>query len=100
MKRLAVALVVLQGLDLGSTWLALGAGAVEGHPIGRAVMGTGWLELAVFKAAATAIFLLLVGWAYRRGGSDQTAALAVLAGVVVLMLAVVGWNSAAVLRLS
>lgn len=93
MRRAAIGLCLLQAADLVTTWRAVGAGAVEGHPVGRFVMGEGWLHLIGFKVACTAVFVALIAYAWRRGGSDRTAAMVTIQSVCVLMLGVVAWNT-------
>ena len=93
MRRQLVGLVVLQVLDLWTTWRGLGMGAVEGNPVGQAALASGFSFLVVAKLAGT-LLVVCIGWLLW-SGSDVNKRQAVVGLQVgcAFMVAVVGWNS-------
>lgn len=93
MNRQAVALAVLQVLDLLTTWLGLSGGALERNPVGAGLLGQGFSALVIAKVLGT-VAVLGIAWILWRGSAqNQRQAVAGLQVGCSLMVAVVGWNA-------
>jgi hypothetical protein len=76
-----VAIAVLQGLDVATTWLVLGQGGAEANPLSAAVMGLGfggWVLLKLLLVGGVLVGARLV----RRASARERTAVAAVAGVV------------------
>ncbi len=93
MKRQLVALAVLQGLDLLTTFMGLGAGALERNPVGAGLLGHGFGALVAVKVLGT-VAVAGIAWLLWRGSPvNRGQAVAGLQAGCGFMVAVVGWNS-------
>lgn len=72
---LALALVLLQLLDLASTYVGLAGGATaEANPLGAAYLRAGFAGMVLAKGLATTVFLAGSRWLATRGRQPGTAA--------------------------
>ena len=94
----ALQLAAWQAMDVWTTWRGLARGAVEGNPLGVALLGHGLAGVVAAKLVVTLV-ALGIGWVLWRGSAtNRRQAVWALRVSVVLMMAVVAWNSLAVQR--